>query len=160
MDTDRFAYQLVYQTKIEALYKPSLLREGFCIRMKKLLFIISVLLVVSCGSKKKPDFAAANAARDYYNLLLEGNSDAFVAHMEIADSIPESYREQLVANANMYMDQQQTEHRGIKKVDVLNCVNDSLQSTAQAFLMLCYGDSTVEEIVVPMVKRGGKRLMK
>jgi hypothetical protein len=39
-------------------------------------------------------------------------------------------------------------------------VNDSVQPTANAFLMLCFGDSTIEEVVVPMVKHEGKWLMK
>lgn len=92
--------------------------------------------------------------------MLEGKAEAFVEKMDMPDSIPEMYREQLVANIKMYIAQQQDEHHGIKKVDVQNCINDSLQPTAQAFLMICYGDSTVEEIVIPMVKRDGKWLMK
>ena len=128
--------------------------------MRRILYCIVALLLVACGDGKKPDFAAANAAKDYYNLLLEGKADAFVDKMDMQDSIPEMYREQLVANIKMYMAQQQLEHRGIKKVEVQNCINDALQPTAQAFLMICYGYSTVEEIVVPMVKRDGKWLMR
>lgn len=115
---------------------------------------------VACSHAPKPDFAAANAAKEYYSLLLEGKAEAFVDNMDRQDSIPDVYREQLVANVKMFMAQQEAEHRGIRKVDVQNCINDSLQPAAQAFLMVCYGDSTVEEIVVPMVKRDGKWLMK
>ena len=100
--------------------------------MRRILYCIVALLLVACGDGKKPDFAAANAAKDYYNLLLEGKADAFVDKMDMQDSIPEMYREQLVANIKMYMAQQQLEHRGIKKVEVQNCINDSLQPTAQA----------------------------
>ena len=128
--------------------------------MRKILYCIVALVLVACGGDKKPDFAAANAAKEYYSLLLERKTEAFVEKMDMPDSIPEMYREQLVANIKMYIAQQQDEHHGIKKVDVQNCINDSLQPTAQAFLMICYGDSTVEEIVVPMVKRDGKWLMK
>ncbi|MBP5570490.1 MAG: hypothetical protein J6X46_05660 [Prevotella sp.] len=128
--------------------------------MRKILYCIVALILVACGNGKKPDFAAANAAKEYYSLLLEGKAEAFVDKMDMQDSIPEVYREQLVANIKMYLAQQQQEHRGIKKVDVQNCINDSLQPTALAFLMICYGDSTVEEIVVPMVKRDGRWLMR
>ena len=131
-------------------------------RMRKTIFAavaVAGLLLGAC-SEKKPDFAAAHAAKDYYELLLAGQAEQFVAGMDMPDSIPESYRRQLVANARMFMAQQDEEHQGIKKVDVLNCVNDSIQPAAQAFLMLCFGDSTVEEIVVPMVKRAGRWYMR
>ena len=129
--------------------------------MRKFLFggILAVMFV-ACGGEKKPDFAAAHAACNYYNMLVEGKAAEFVDGMDTPDTIPVGYREQLVANAKMFMAQQQDEHQGLRKVDVLNCVNDSLSQTANAFLMFCYGDSTVEEIVVPMVKRDGKWLMK
>ena len=80
--------------------------------------------------------------------------------MNMPERIPDSYRSQLVANAKMFIGQQNDEHRGIKKVEVVNCVNDSAGTSAEAFLLLCFGDSTVEEVVVPMVKRDGKWLMK
>ena len=117
-------------------------------------------LVLSCSQAKKADFAAANAAKGYYDQLLGGKPDRFVDGMNMPERIPDSYRLQLVANAKMFIGQQQEEHQGIKRVEVVNCVNDSAGTAAQAFLMFCYGDSTVEEVVVPMVKRDGKWLMK
>ena len=124
-------------------------------------FPLGVLaLLLSCSQGQKADFAAANAAKGYYDLLLEGKSDRFVDGMNMPERIPDSYRLQLVANAKMFMGQQQEEHQGIRRVEVVNCVNDSAGTEAPAFLMFCYGDSTVEEVVVPMVRRGGKWLMK
>ena len=128
--------------------------------MRKFLFSAVLVIILAACSGNKPDFAAAHAASDYYNLLVDGKVGEFVDGMDMPDSIPTSYREQLIANAKMFLAQQQEEHKGLKKVDVMNCVNDSLSQTANAFLMFCYGDSTVEEIVVPMVKRDGKWLMK
>lgn len=123
-------------------------------------FPLGVLVLLLSCSQSKADFAAANAAKGYYDLLLEGKPDRFVDGMNMPDRIPDSYRLQLVANAKMFVGQQQDEHKGIRRVEVVNCVNDSAGTGAQAFLMFCYGDSTVEEVVVPMVKRDGKWLMK
>lgn len=114
----------------------------------------------SCGSKVETDFAAAEAAKGYYEQLLKGEYDAYVSAMLGGDSLPADYREQMVANAKMFVDNQQKLHRGVSRIDVQNCLNDSLTPTAQAFLLLTYGDNTSEEVVVPMVKRGERWLMK
>lgn len=117
-------------------------------------------MMAACGGSDKPDFAAAEAAKGYYEQLLKGEVDAFVDGMLGGDSLPADYREQMVANARMFVAHQQQLHQGISRIAVQNCLNDSLTPTAQAFLLLTYGDSTSEEIVVPMVKRGEKWCMK
>lgn len=119
-----------------------------------------VAAVVSCNSKKSADFAAANAAKGYYDQLVRQQCDSFVSGMNFPERIPDSYREQLVLNAKMFVEEQNEEHGGLREVRVVNCVNDSLATNAHAFLLLCYGDSTIEEIVVPMVKCDGKWYMK
>ena len=122
--------------------------------------LVGVVLLLACSQANKTDFAAANAAKGYYDLLLKGKADKFVEGMNMPERIPDSYRSQLEANAKMFIGQQNDEHRGIKRVEVVNCVNDSVGTAAEAFLLFCFGDSTVEEVVVPMVKRNGKWLMK
>lgn len=131
--------------------------------MRKLVIItvgFVVAAVVSCNSKKTADFEAANAAKGYYDQLVRQQCDSFVSGMNLPERIPESYREQLVLNAQMFIEEQNEEHNGLREVRVVNCVNDSAATTAHAFLLLCYGDSTIEEIVVPMVKRDDKWYMK
>jgi len=128
--------------------------------MRRLIVLLLAMpLLVACADKK-PDLSAAYAARDYYNLLLEGRADRFVDGMEQAGAIPDSYRQQLIDNARMFIAQQQQEHGGISKVDVQNCINDSVAPEAQAFLLFCFGDNTVEEVVVPMTRRSGTWRMK
>ena len=122
-------------------------------------FVIAAI-VYSCRNDKTVDFAAANAAKEYYDLLVQGQYDAFVDGMNIPERIPDSYRQQLVDNARMFVGDQQQEHLGLREVRVVNCINDTVDVAAHAFLMLCYGDSTIEEVVVPMVKRDGRWLMK
>ena len=55
------------------------------------------------------------------------------------------------------MAQQQDKHGGITAVSVSSVRTDSLDAYTSVFLLLCYGDSTQEEIVVPMVDAGDGR---
>ena len=76
------------------------------------------------------------------------------------DSLPPVYRDQLLVNVKQFMARQKAEHGGISEVRAVTFKSDSLQHRTDVFLMLCYGDSTKEEIVVPMVERGGAWRMK
>lgn len=131
--------------------------------MRKLIvitFCFILAAVISCSRDKKIDFAAAHAAKDYYELLEKEKYNEFVKGMYLPEQIPDSYRHQLVDNIRMFVGELHQEHGGIREIRVVNCVNDSVQPTANAFLMLCFGDSTIEEVVVPMIKHEGKWLMK
>lgn len=132
--------------------------------MRKLVIItigfVAAAVIYSCRGNKTVDFAAANAAKDYYDQLIKEKYDAFVDGMNMPERIPDSYRQQLEDNTRMFVDELQKAHGGLREVRVVNCVNDSIDVSAHAFLMLCFGDSTIEEVVVPMVKRDGRWLMK
>ena len=132
--------------------------------MRRLVIItigfVAAAVIYSCRGNKTVDFAAANAAKDYYDQLIKEKYDAFVDGMNMPERIPDSYRQQLEDNARMFVGEQQKAHGGLREVRVVNCVNDSVDVSAHAFLMLCFGDSTIEEVVVPMVKRDGRWLMK
>ena len=60
---------------------------------------------VACSSELKTDELAANTARAYYDYLLQGQYDDFVAGMDGYEDMPESYRQQLVDNAKMFVAQ-------------------------------------------------------
>ena len=122
-------------------------------------FVIAAI-VYSCRGDKTVDFAAANQAEEYYDLLVKENYKGFVDGMNMPERIPDSYRQQLEDNARMFVAEQQQAHGGLRDVRVVNCVNDSVDVSAHAFLMLCFGDSTIEEVVVPMVKHDGQWYMK
>jgi len=119
------------------------------------IMLFAVLILASCKKGPSPDEIAAQVAKNYYEMLLKGHYDLYVdAHYQ-ADSIPPSYREQLIANARMFMGQQQQEHRGIKQIGVVSAKADTVKRVANAFLSFSYGDSTTEEVVVPMVYQKG-----
>ena len=123
--------------------------------MRKLLSIYILMALVACSSAPDAGEVAAKAAKQYYSYLIEGNYDTFVDGYYRQDSIPGSYREQLITNVKMYIGQQKEERRGIKEVRVVNAKADTANHAANVFLVFVYGDSTNEEIVVPMVESKG-----
>ena len=130
--------------------------------MKKILFsLFCVMSLFSCKEKAPdPGYYAGIAAKGYYDMLLEGRYDEFVEGQNMPHRIPEGYRQQLVLNAKMFVEQQQDEHKGMVKVNVLNAKADTAHHVADVFLQVVYGDSTKEQIVVPMVEVENKWKMR
>lgn len=123
--------------------------------MKKLFYFFVALLAVACSSGPDPGEVAAQAAKEYYTQLLAGKYEHYVDGFYRPDSIPPSYRRQLIDNAKMFVGQQKDERRGILDVRVVNAVADTTKRSANVFLIFAYGDSTSEEVVVPMVQHRG-----
>ena len=123
--------------------------------MKKLFYFFVALLAVACSSGPDPGEVAAQAAKEYYPQLLAGKYVHYVDGFYRPDSIPPSYRRQLIDNAKMFVGQQKDERRGILDVRVVNAVADTTKRSANVFLIFAYGDSTSEEVVVPMVQHRG-----
>ena len=99
-------------------------------------------------------------AEVYYRQLAEGRCEQFLAGRAVADSLSAGYREQLVACYRQFVAQQERAHDGIADVTATRAEMDSVANVMQVFLQLCFGDSTSEEIVVPMLRHGNAWLMK
>ena len=113
--------------------------------------------IVACSGKDNGSMAgelAGQAAKAYYDQLLHGDYDSFVAGRYQPDSIPASYCEQLVANAKMFLGHE-SDHGGIKEVKFLSAKADTSKHVADVFLTFVYGDRSTEEVVVPMVEHNG-----
>ena len=123
--------------------------------MRKLLYLVLTGLLAACSAGPSPSDVAAQAAKVYYKNLLKGDYAAFVDGHYRPDSIPRSYREQLIANAKMFIGQQQTERRGIKEIRIVRAKADTALHVANVFMMFAYGDSTNEEVLIPMVEHKG-----
>lgn len=139
--------------------------------MRKLIILIFSFLALgffSCSKERKPDDAAARAAKEYYDSLFARNYAYFVRGMYLPDTIPSGYREQLEANASMFVGRMNEEHHGVSDVRIMRFVNDTVASpgcksvvrTSNVFLVLCLGDSLNEEVVVPMIHHKGRWLMR
>ena len=120
-----------------------------------LLFIGFVFL--ACGKMEKPEAGrqAAKAAKEYDDLLLQEKYDSFVMGYNRPCHLPQSYHEQLLLNIKMFVEQQKKEHRGIVNVGILNVKADTSRHVSEVFLQMIYGDSTKEQILVPMVNVNG-----
>lgn len=129
--------------------------------MRNLLYSLLFLLagswaLTSCSSKgPDPAAIAAQAAKGYYDQLLEGRYDDFVDAQYRPDSIPSAYRAQLIANAKMYIGEQKEKHQGLTRVTVSRAAADTMHHTADVYMVFHYGDSTHEEVLVPMVEKKG-----
>ena len=117
--------------------------------------------VTSCKKEEiDPAVVAGNVAKQYYQYLLDGKYEEFVDGYYQPDSIPGVYREQLITNAKMFVGLQKEVHQGMVKVDVAKVSADTANHVANVFLNIAYGDSTTEEVVVPMVLVDGNWMMK
>lgn len=128
------------------------------------LFVVALFVsmaFVCCDQGPTREELAMLAAEGYYRHLLAAEYDQFLegSSRDYA-GLPEDYREQLRAAVKQFMAQQQALHRGISSVKPVRAVADTLTHSANVFLLLCYGDSTQEEIVVPMIEQQGHWAMR
>ena len=121
--------------------------------MRKLPLILLMVLLAACSGPSKEEMASL-AAKGYYEHLIKGETEQFLAGKVGADSLPKSYRSQLLDAYRQFVAQQEQKHLGIQEVLVVRAQTDSLADYTNVFLTLCFGDSTNEEIVVPMVEQG------
>lgn len=130
-------------------------------RLLPIFFLTVLMAVLSCkGNKETPADRAARAAKEYYDHLVAGRYADYLAGRVGTDSIPETYREQLLVNARQFMAQQTKEHGGISEIRVVRAEADSAGLSANVFLLFCFGDSVKEEVVVPMVASGERWMMR
>ena len=97
-------------------------------------------------------------AEGYYDHLIHGEYEQFLEGANVPED-PE-YRSQLLDNYRQFMASQKTLHGGIREVRIVRAKTDSIQQYTNVFLTLCFGDSTNEEIVVPMVDNNGRWRMR
>ena len=118
------------------------------------------ILWMSCGNPTAEEMASL-AAKGYYEHLIHGEYEKFLQGKDGLNKHSEQeYWNQLRDNCHQFVHQQEQAHRGIHEVRVVNVKTDTLQKYTNVFMMLCFGDSTNEEIVVPMVERDGRWYMK
>ena len=130
--------------------------------MRKLVYLVLLVSLAqwaACSSPTREELASL-AAKGYYQHLIEGDFDHFLEGRVMADRLPDDYRSQLIDGYSQFLAQQVKARGGINEVRISRAFTDSSQQYTSVFLMLCYGDSTSEEVVVPMVERNGRWMMK
>ena len=134
--------------------------------MRKFAVIVLLAVLTACGRATKEELASL-AAKGYYDHLIHGEYEQFYEGMD-QRTLPDGttlsdeavYRSQMLDNLRQFMARQAQEHRGVLEVRVSNATTDTVQQLTNVFLVLCFADSTNEEIVVPMVERHGAWRMK
>jgi hypothetical protein len=130
--------------------------------MRKLVYLVLLVSLAqwaACSSPTREELASL-AAKGYYQHLIEGDFDHFLEGRVMADSLPDDYRSQLIDGYSQFLAQQVQARGGIKEVRISRAFTDSSQQYTSVLLMLCYGDSTSEEVIVPMVEHNGRWMMK
>ena len=125
-------------------------------------FVVSLLFLCAC-SGVTAEWQAVCAAKNYYDCLKDGNAVGFLEGKVTIDSLPSDYCEQLLKAVELYQSDLQQKHGGLQEVRISeeHYINDkesfcdSVLHLTYAYLILCFGDSTQEEITVPMVKKDG-----
>ncbi len=123
------------------------------------LSFICLSLFASCTEPTREELAA-EAAKTYYEHLIAGRDAEYVAGLYGSDTIREEYRRQLCDNARMFMDIQKKKRNGIVSVRTMRTEADSTRHSINVFLMLCFGDSINEQVVVPMMEHDGRWVMR
>ncbi len=117
---------------------------------------VAVVCVVVCGcSHKDSADVAGQTAKVYYEQLLAGDYAAFADGIWHSDSISDSYRRQLIQNAESVASRQKSQRGGITGVEVSHVETDSARHEANVYLMFKFSDNTKEKILVPMKEHEG-----
>jgi hypothetical protein len=130
--------------------------------MRNFFLGLAACLLLACGGGT-PEEMASLAAKGYYEHLMRGEYRQFLEgkDFQALDTIGTIDRlKEHEINLRQFMAQQNKEHHGIRGVRVSNAQTDTIQKVTNVFLVLCFGDSINEEIVVPMVERQGRWRMK
>ena len=131
--------------------------------MRKLVYLVLLVFLAqwaACSSNPTKEELASLAAKGYYQHLVEGDFEHFLEGRVMADSLPDDYRSQLIDGYSQFLAQQVNARGGINEVRISRAYTDSTQQYTSVLLMLCYGDSTSEEVIVPMVEHNGRWMMK
>jgi hypothetical protein len=128
--------------------------------MKHLLTSAVLLLLLCACSGATAEEMASLAAKGYYEHLIDGEYEHFLAGKAGADSFPKAYREQLITGYKQFMAQQEKMHHGIHEIRIVGAKADTLLQCMNVFLVFCYGDSANEQVAVPMVEYHGAWRMK
>ena len=127
-----------------------------------LVVVGALAMTVACQDGADADHRQSRkAAENAYELLIKGKYEAYVDQIYYADSLTDSYRQQLIDRMKEFMQKEAEARGGIVSAtatyDTLFSSNNSaFPLQAHVFLELTFGDGSHHEVGVPMVKVDGK----
>ena len=128
--------------------------------MKKAAYILtSLLLLFSCAEERNvlADFSSQGsreAAEHFYGLLAEGQAQAYVDNMQETASMDSSKYCQYVDLMEQFLQEEKELRGGIIGAKAER--DTMVDSVSMVYLDVLFGDSTREEIVLPVVYTRGR----
>lgn len=111
-------------------------------------------IVTAC----KKDMTAMTSAEYYYNCLIDEDYEAWIDGMLHSETYTDDIRQERIDMLREYLNTENELRGGLKQVKALR--DTACDNNAFVFLELSYGDSTCEEILVPMILDGETWKMK
>ncbi|MGN0233012.1 MAG: hypothetical protein ACI4B5_01150 [Bacteroidaceae bacterium] len=97
------------------------------------------------------------AAQEYFDLLVSGDYEGYLSGFAGVDSLPMSYRQQMLDLVAQYGAEMQSRGGVLKAVVTRDSLHDSI---AYVFVDVSFADSTVEQMGVKMVLEGERWKMR
>lgn len=120
--------------------------------MRKTAFILILAACLTAACTRGKMSSPQSAAEAYYEMLIAGEYDKFVAGIAYADSMTDNYRAQMVRLVAQHAEAQQQMHGGYASAQA---VDDTISGDlAEVFLEISFADSTCEEVALPMIRCG------
>jgi len=124
---------------------------------KSVLFILTVSVFLALACSRSGDRFTHKSARDaaqrFYSELIEGRYEKFVEAQDYADSMPQSYHEQMSAVMKLHVLNIKGKRGGIISAEATADTLIECDSSACVFLNVLFSDSLTEQICIPLVFR-------
>ena len=133
--------------------------------MNKLVAVVAaVVFLLSCKSESKEGIVEKSTPSEIvetaYGHLLKGEYDGYLSCVQSCDSIPERYHNSLVNVLKQAAENERKERKGIVSAKAIAENTNEKETYSVVRVDITYGDSTKEEIAVPVVKYNGKWRLK
>ena len=112
------------------------------------------LLLAACSSSNSGDGLQPPSAKEvmeYYELYRSGNYAEYVKAMQSCDDKPADFCKQMADALKQHAARIKEEKGGTVGAEFLRTELHAEHSAADAYLSVTYGDSTKEEVILPLV---------
>ena len=114
--------------------------------------IVCIALFALCLLSCSHDNSAMTAAEKYYQCLIDTDYNAWIDGTLHSETFTPEIRQERIDMLRQYLQDEELARNGIKSAKALR--DTVVEENAYVFLDLAYGDSTHEEVLLPMVKVG------
>lgn len=124
----------------------------------------AVIFLLSCKSENKKGIVEKSTpseiAETAYAHLIKGEYDEYLSCVQSYDSIPQRYHNSLVNVLKQAAENEKKERRGMVSAKAIAENTNEKATYSVVRIYITYGDSTKEEIAVPVIKYNGRWRLK